>query len=197
MPMNRRDATLGLAVEMDSTVRKRKRTHLTDLINAGRTNLFDTTCQSAVCRSAQMPERERTQTRNIVRDGDVATRAPSILVVHLKRFQMNWAVEDLRVEKVKKRIEYDEDMELDAFTQDGAPLYYKLYAVVAHAGESATSGHYISAVRHCDGQGDWSFVSDSDVHSYDTAAEMGDMALFKLGKTKFHPYLLFYQRVFE
>ena len=82
--------------------------------------------------------------------GFIATKlvnAPSVLVVHLKRFQID---EKGVFNKVSTRVDYGSQLDLIAFAKEGSPAeldaFYELYAVVLHSGDFG-SGHYTALVR--------------------------------------------------
>uniref|UniRef100_A0A663FJW1 USP domain-containing protein n=1 Tax=Aquila chrysaetos chrysaetos TaxID=223781 RepID=A0A663FJW1_AQUCH len=65
-------------------------------------------------------------------------RAPKVLTVCLKRF------EDFTGGKIDKVVKYSNCLDLRPYMSqtDGEPLFYSLYAVLVHSGNSCDSGHY-------------------------------------------------------
>ncbi|XP_029862608.1 ubiquitin carboxyl-terminal hydrolase 42-like [Aquila chrysaetos chrysaetos] len=65
-------------------------------------------------------------------------RAPKVLPVCLKRF------EDFTGGKIDKVVKYSNCLDLRPYMSqtDGEPLFYSLYAVLVHSGNSCDSGHY-------------------------------------------------------
>lgn len=62
----------------------------------------------------------------------VITSAPSVLCIHLKRFDKN-------PNKLKDEISFDENLTIQ--TSDG-PSFYELKGMVMHIGETLNWGHY-------------------------------------------------------
>ncbi|KAL5474041.1 hypothetical protein EMCRGX_G028614 [Ephydatia muelleri] len=86
-------------------------------------------------------------------------RPPNVLTIHLKRFDFS---RGLGV-KLGTSIDYGEYLDIRPYTSDksGAPLWYRLYAVVEHLGFSIHSGHYICYVRNSNGI--WYCMNDAKV----------------------------------
>lgn len=74
-------------------------------------------------------------------------QAPSVAVLHLKRFKNDGSF----VQKIDKHVAFPLDLDLEPFTGSGkynnAELQYVLYAVVVHIGLRPTSGHYYCFIR--------------------------------------------------
>ncbi|XP_058713608.1 ubiquitin carboxyl-terminal hydrolase 42-like [Poecile atricapillus] len=103
--------------------------------------------------------------------------APKVLTVCLKRFDC------LTGGKMNKAVEYPEYLDLRPYMSeaDGEPLYYSLYAVLVHSGDSCHEGHYFCYTKASNGL--WYQMDDEcvELRSIDTA--LGQQA-----------YLLFYAR---
>ena len=65
-------------------------------------------------------------------------------MIQLKRFEYNPYTE--RNEKVLSRYEYPEQFDFSPIIHKPTPVY-KLYAVLVHQGERASSGHYYAYLR--------------------------------------------------
>jgi len=84
--------------------------------------------------------------------------APNILTLQLKRFDYNQSFGG----KISKQIEYTEHLNLRPYmTSQGAPIKYRLYAVLVHSGYSSNSGHYFCYTRASNGI--WYLMNDSIV----------------------------------
>lgn len=74
-------------------------------------------------------------------------QAPSVAVLHLKRFKNDGSF----VQKIDKHVAFPLNLDLEPFTGSGkynyAELQYVLYAVVVHIGLRPTSGHYYCFIR--------------------------------------------------
>ncbi|KAH8106914.1 hypothetical protein BXZ70DRAFT_915591 [Cristinia sonorae] len=76
---------------------------------------------------------------------------PSILVLHMKRFQYDTTVGD--VVKINKQVFYGPDLEitpdlLAPSRKTAHPIKYQLFGVLYHHGQSASGGHYTLDVLH-------------------------------------------------
>jgi len=106
-------------------------------------------------------------------------RPPRVLVVHLKRFVQNdrfgWT------NKISRRVQYDEELDLSECLSRRAPCSYKLTGVVVHIGSSQHSGHYVAYARSANGV--WSLFDDCSVRQVGIQEVLRSEA-----------YMLFYQR---
>ena len=94
--------------------------------------------------------------------------------------------------KVRNNTSFLEDLELTEFTDDKAPLNYRLYYVVAH-GDKISNGHYIAAIRCHDDEG-FPTISDTYIEAKEDGSwESLRYRSFKQGS--FEPMLLFYLKV--
>ena len=103
-------------------------------------------------------------------------RAPSVLSVQLKRFDP-W----LQRGKLDGHVEYPRALDLSPFTSAGVEATYRLFAVLVHAGSTASSGHYFCFTRSP--AGGWLKCDDSTVLRASERAAMSQQA-----------YMLFYER---
>ena len=153
-------------------------------------------CDDDACAASRQLERENGQdTKRTVKARErkfTITQAPEILSIQLKRSQGVMSKGRFREVKVYDDVPYLEELDLSNFTTYQRPLKYRLYAVVAHRGSSATSGHYIAAVRRKD-QG---FMTISDLRMQeDEAGTPEELLNPSFDDEKFDPVLLFYLRV--
>ncbi|CDY55010.1 BnaA10g29360D [Brassica napus] len=84
-------------------------------------------------------------------------KAPSVLTVHLKRF------EAYRSEKIDKKVEFPPAIDMKPFVSGPyeGNLKYTLYGVLVHCGGSIHSGHYYCFVRTSSGM--WYSLDDNEV----------------------------------
>lgn len=106
-------------------------------------------------------------------------RPPRVLVVHLKRFVQNDRFG--RTDKISRRVQFDEELDLSECLSRRAPCSYKLTGVVVHIGSSQHSGHYVAYARSANGV--WSLFDDSSVRQVGIQEVLRSEA-----------YMLFYQR---
>ena len=116
-------------------------------------------------------------------------KLPPTLVVHLKRFGLNF--ETFTKHKINSSCEFPMELDLWPYTdayldakQDGGgastsshslrreECLYELSGVLIHAG-TADFGHYFSIIRDRNGSGKWFVFNDESVSEFD-AAEMED-----------------------
>eukprot|EP00756_Hemistasia_phaeocysticola_P009931 Hpha_TRINITY_DN14971_c4_g4::TRINITY_DN14971_c4_g4_i1::g.143945::m.143945/K11855/USP36_42; ubiquitin carboxyl-terminal hydrolase 36/42 len=106
-------------------------------------------------------------------------RPPRVLVVHLKRFvqhdRYGWT------NKISRRVQYDEELDLTECLSRRAPCTYKLFGVIVHIGSSQHSGHYVAYARGANGV--WSLFDDCSVRQVGIQEVLHSEA-----------YMLFYQR---
>ena len=117
--------------------------------------------------------------------------APQVLVIQLSRFEYSPLLQ--QVVKIHDRVDFEEELDLTAWTRSGVPLSYQLQGVVAHAGESATSGHYVAAVRERAGDR-FSVISDQIVGQW-RGGSFEEMKRPRTEETSFDPYLLVYNKL--
>ncbi|CDY57464.1 BnaC09g33510D [Brassica napus] len=84
-------------------------------------------------------------------------KAPSVLTVHLKRFEPH------RSEKIDKKVEFPSAIDMKPFVSGPyeGNLKYTLYGVLVHYGGSIHSGHYYCFVRTSSGM--WYSLDDNEV----------------------------------
>lgn len=86
---------------------------------------------------------------------------PKILTLQLKRFDFDYLT--MRRIKLNDRVEFPEELDLNAFIESKPPkseYVYNLFAVLVHSG-SANGGHYYAYIRH---KSDWFCFNDNQVH---------------------------------
>jgi ubiquitin C-terminal hydrolase len=86
-------------------------------------------------------------------------RAPRVLLIHLK----NFAFTERGEEKLHKRVQFREHLQLERTVCRDAPRY-RLAAVVEHIGPMARMGHYVAFARDAS-TGGWLRFDDTVVHS--------------------------------
>ncbi|KAI6650941.1 Ubiquitin carboxyl-terminal hydrolase 10 [Oopsacas minuta] len=116
------------------------------------------------------------------------SKLPAVLILHMKRF--NFVADTCY--KVSKQIDYPAKLTLPLSLlshefRDKGPVTYKLIAVVYHHGESATGGHYTSAI-FCDSSHQWILTDDREIHPITE-----DFVLKHQAKRT--AYLLFYRQI--
>eukprot|EP01134_Creolimax_fragrantissima_P000206 CFRG0206T1 len=99
-------------------------------------------------------------------------QVPSILTIHLKRFE----VKGMRMKKLMTHVDFPLDFDLAPFCNrsctypDGKPIpadkpiHYRLSGIVVHDGSSLGGGHYTACLRHYnhnEQESTWSYVSDT------------------------------------
>ena len=131
------------------------------------------------------------------------TKAPECLIVMQKRFiqkedasgnAMFHNENGKKVPTSKKLTEntfYEEYLNLGRYTEDDNELFYRLDAVVGHAGESVNGGHYITGVREANGV-DFAMINDSKV-ALGTSPQLLERVFWE--HTEFEPYIMFYSKV--
>lgn len=110
---------------------------------------------------------------------------PSVLICHLKRFQLTYS----SLKKITKSVPFPLKLSIGSFcsskcqgiTKDQKDVQYSLYGIVEHSG-SLHGGHYVAYVKTSSGQ--WYYASDSRVNPVSE-----DKVL------KAEAYLLFYHRL--
>ncbi|KAF1861686.1 hypothetical protein Lal_00026101 [Lupinus albus] len=106
-------------------------------------------------------------------------QAPLVAALHLKRFKTDGTF----VEKLDKHVDFPLELDLQLCSvsdkNSNEPMKYDLYAVVVHAGISATSGHYFCYVRSAPDI--WNKLDDSQVTRVSTDSVLSQEA-----------YILFY-----
>ncbi|XP_076310122.1 uncharacterized protein LOC143225138 isoform X3 [Tachypleus tridentatus] len=86
-------------------------------------------------------------------------RAPNVATFQFRRFHYNQMLGG----KITKHVIYPEKLNLRPYMSDtkGAPLIYRLNAVLVHMGSSCNSGHYFCYVRNSNGL--WYIMDDARV----------------------------------
>jgi hypothetical protein len=110
--------------------------------------------------------------RNATKGLRLAT-APSILVVHLKRFACDPFGRLIRLNKL---IDFSLRLEIGDYmsrVNKARPPPYELVAVLVHQGQTCDSGHYIAFTRH---NGNWYKCNDSQVELVDVSVVMKQQA---------------------
>ncbi|KAM0714074.1 hypothetical protein Q7P37_011038 [Cladosporium fusiforme] len=140
-------------------------------------------CNSPACKGKREIRRKRL----------VITSPPEILVVQLNRFTFNR--KKMRVEKLKKRVWYDERLDLTGHTNSQEKLEYQLHGVVLHEGGSTGSGHYTAALKCQDGEktgtANAKYVRQDGKKHVDKSKRL----LFREPDDDFHTYMFVYQKV--
>jgi len=111
-------------------------------------------------------------------------RAPTILAVHLKRFE--FSMTGNRIKKTQ-HVRFDSELNITPFLTDptSAQAHYRLFSVLVHSGHSAYGGHYFSYVKS-PGSERWYCMNDSSVSPVNYSKVQSSQA-----------YILFYQLVPE
>jgi len=116
-------------------------------------------------------------------------KTPPVLILHLKRFQ----VQMYSFRKLTKHVCFPLELDvapycskkaLDECSRLGLGLMYRLYGVVEHKG-TLNSGHYVAYVNvEKEGDNRWFYISDSHVNEVTESRVLSSQA-----------YLLFYKRI--
>jgi len=120
------------------------------------------------------------------------SRAPPVLIVHLKRFRAEMNGDELVLKKIKRHVGFGERLEFEIAMEKededcdeevvGTELCdYELYGVVVHRGHNMSFGHYTCYVRL---DGKWWFASDETIYR----ARIDEVL-------ECQPYMLFYSRI--
>mmetsp|Transcript_28494 Transcript_28494/g.77155 ORF Transcript_28494/g.77155 Transcript_28494/m.77155 type:complete len:837 (-) Transcript_28494:118-2628(-) len=112
---------------------------------------------------------QRCRKKQSVTKGLRLATAPSILVVHLKRFAFN---DYGRLVRLHKRIEFPNRLEIGDYMSNlnkARPPAYELIGVLVHQGQTCASGHYLSFVKK---NGEWFKCNDSDVSKVEESTVM-------------------------
>lgn len=104
----------------------------------------------------------------------VMTRAPPVLIFHLRRFLFN----GLRSSKINSIVSFDE---LEVIRTRSGNVTYDLQSFIVHRGEEAISGHYIAIVKL---EQSFFLLDDAIVHQTD----------FQPTQVDGQPYLLVYSQ---
>lgn len=116
---------------------------------------------------------QRCRKKQSVTKGLRLATAPSILVVHLKRFAFN---DYGRLVRLHKRIEFPQRLEIGDYMSNlnkARPPAYELVGVLVHQGQTCASGHYLSFVKK---NGEWFKCNDSEVSRVDESTVMMQQA---------------------
>ena len=92
--------------------------------------------------------------------------APSVLVVHLKRFEHSGLGMGGGGGKIGRMVRFDTVLDISQYMSEAGgggagKVEYELYCVLVHAGSTLYSGHYYSFVKAADGR--WYEMNDSTV----------------------------------
>jgi len=116
---------------------------------------------------------QRCRKKQSVTKGLRLATAPSILVIHLKRFAFN---DYGRLVRLHKRIEFPQKLEIGDYMSNlnkARPPPYSLVGVLVHQGQTCASGHYLSFVKK---NGEWFRCNDSEVSVVDESTVMMQQA---------------------
>ena len=142
----------------------------------------DATAEGLKCRTTACKGRARDREASTIIVG-----GPEILVIQIARMSYKQVKGSWRAVKVKDEVEYDDRLDLSDYSN--GRLSYQLNGVVAHNGNSLTSGHYVSMVRSQKGDG---FVICNDDNTDDSKTKEQVLSMAE-GKS-FQSYLLIYQK---
>ncbi|GMH90998.1 hypothetical protein TL16_g11930 [Triparma laevis f. inornata] len=125
------------------------------------------------------------KTRRMVTKGLTLGSSPSVLCLHLKRFDYD---RHGRLCRLSKKVQFGEHLNLQPYMSKGrsrkdnqkSSADYRLYAILCHKGSTCTSGHYIAYVRRSN---KWWLANDSIVRPVDESVVLSQ-----------NPYMIFYQR---
>ena len=181
--------------------KKNETRSLTDYIREDHSDVLEWRCDSDECELARQIERDVLE--RDVSDGEITrgtkslqrqftiTQAPEILLIQLKRKQLNAIRGRVRSTKIDSDVPYEEELDLSEFNENRAPLKYRLYGVVARSG-SPDGGHYIAAVRRKDNG--FATINDNIVRR-EGDGTWEEMKLVSSRSTVFDSVLLFYLRI--
>mmetsp|Transcript_15288 Transcript_15288/g.31709 ORF Transcript_15288/g.31709 Transcript_15288/m.31709 type:complete len:857 (+) Transcript_15288:100-2670(+) len=116
---------------------------------------------------------QRCRKKQPVSKGLRLATAPSILVIHLKRFAFN---DYGRLVRLHKRIQFPQKLEIGDYMSNlnkARPPPYSLVGVLVHQGQTCASGHYLSFVKK---NGEWFKTNDSEVSVVDESTVMMQQA---------------------
>lgn len=116
---------------------------------------------------------QRCRKKQPVTKGLRLATAPSILVVHLKRFAFN---DYGRLVRLHKRIKFPQKLEIGDYMSNlnkARPPPYSLVGVLVHQGQTCASGHYLSFVKK---NGEWFKCNDSEVSVVEESTVMMQQA---------------------
>jgi len=116
---------------------------------------------------------QRCRKKQSVTKGLRLATAPSILVVHLKRFAFN---DYGRLVRLHKRIKFPQKLEIGDYMSNlnkARPPPYSLVGVLVHQGQTCASGHYLSFVKK---NGEWFKCNDSEVSVVEESTVMMQQA---------------------
>jgi len=116
---------------------------------------------------------QRCRKKQPVTKGLRLATAPSILVIHLKRFAFN---DYGRLVRLHKHIKFDQRLEIGDYMSNlnkARPPAYSLVGVLVHQGQTCASGHYLSFVKK---NGEWFKCNDSEVSVVDESTVMRQQA---------------------
>ena len=121
----------------------------------------------------------------------VVRKAPTVLVLHLKRFEY---VESLqRLKKLSHRVSFPPTLRLASALPgpDGADAHYRIKGVVVHVGSGPYHGHYIALTRTA--VGEWARFDD-EIITFLGGAPEEKSDVFYGGRVDQDAFLLVYER---
>lgn len=106
--------------------------------------------------------------------------APEYLTIHFKRFKFQGSVS----QKIKEPMLYPKELDLTRYSMDknGEPFKYRLIAIIAHAGRTASSGHYVALCRQPDNT--WAEYDDELVSGIRKESQLQDDNAYMLIYTR-------------
>ena len=114
--------------------------------------------------SDNLVECSRCHKRRMVSKKISLVSTPSVLCLHLKRFDYDRYG---RLRRLSKKVNFEDTLDLSPFMSDspkkivsGHQPNYNLYGLICHKGSSCTSGHYIAYVKR---GSSWWLANDSSV----------------------------------
>lgn len=116
---------------------------------------------------------QRCRKKQSVTKGLRLATAPSILVVHLKRFAFN---DYGRLVRLHKKVDFPLKLEIGDYMSNlnkARPPAYTLVGVLVHQGQTCASGHYLSFVKKNE---EWFKCNDSEVSVVDEKTVMMQQA---------------------
>lgn len=107
-------------------------------------------------------------------------KAPPVLTLHLKRFNINYEYGRARAQKFNQLIDYPELIDIAPYMIDGnqTGTKYRLFGVTCHRGSELRFGHYTSYIRGPDGR--WTHADDEDMTTVSAQTALGDKTAYVL-----------------
>lgn len=141
----------------------------------GEERLAGIECDSGKCQNRRVEKRKWTR----------IVEGPDLLCTQIARFEHYKG----NPAKTNHHIAFHENLDLSPFVEAHAPLMYRLYGVVYHAG-SLDFGHYVSATRTP--SGGWEQQNDDHVESVSLEQVLAPGQEEDLGQ--WTPYLMFWEK---